>query len=439
VEMELSASVSDKTDSSLADQTAYVWNSYEELLAKSRSNDIPKSAIERSQLHAHIDILRREPYEVESAKILELAKSLFSPIRRLPPEIMSLIFQFEADELILICRTTTTRNPSNFSGFIFLLTWVCTWWREIILSQPSFWTSMKISSSSLSANDQFETTNSLLRECLLRAGSTMPLRFHIFLGLGVRLSAPGLSGVLDALAEVASRWKEFRVGVPSKLVYYMLDQIHPGTFPVLELLHFGVYAPPSGTAIMPKHFESPFIHCPRLHTFSTRNASLTHDTIDLKHLVTLKLSVYVCSFFAVLLEKCPLLQTFSVGYCLEPENSEAPISPSRPIHHTQLKSLNFGLFHIPNEIDPWESVYLPKLTCLEIEAEDVVGADMVNRLHELKALATRSKCVLDRILLEGDIPDDVLASFFWGIPVSSETASRIVNETPYTPAPPSSS
>ncbi|KAE9382773.1 hypothetical protein BT96DRAFT_179954 [Gymnopus androsaceus JB14] len=215
VEMERCASVSDKTDSSLADQAAYVWNGYEELLAKSRSNDIPKSAIERSQLRARIEILRCSPFGVESAKILELAKSLLSPIRRLPPEIMSLIFQLETDETIVIGRIATSMSDkSDFSGSIFLLTWACAWWREIILSQPSFWTSMMISSQSANDNRDFETTNSLLRECLLRAGSTMPLRFYLFL-TKIQLSAPGLSGVLDALAEVASRWKEFRFKGPS--------------------------------------------------------------------------------------------------------------------------------------------------------------------------------------------------------------------------------
>ncbi|KAE9394046.1 hypothetical protein BT96DRAFT_943457 [Gymnopus androsaceus JB14] len=296
---------------------------------------------------------------------------------------MSLIFWFETDETILIRRiATSASDKSNFSGFIFLLTWVCAWWREIILSQPSFWTSMMISSSSYLAIDNFETANSLLRECLLHAGSTMPFCFGVFL-FDVQLSAPGLSDVLDALAGVASRWKEFRVMVPPELLHYMHDQIHPGILPVLECLDFAV------------DVDAPL----------DRN---------LKHLVTLELSVYLCSFFAVLLEKCPLLQTFSVAHCLVPENDEAPLAvrPSRPIHHTQLKSLNYRLFRIPNEMDPWESVYLPKLTCLEIEAEDVDDATVVNRLHELKALATRSKCVLDRITLDGDIPDDVVASFF---------------------------
>ncbi|KAE9394916.1 hypothetical protein BT96DRAFT_923164 [Gymnopus androsaceus JB14] len=408
------ASVSLKADSFCTGrQSACIRKSYEELLAKSRSNDVPKSTIERSQLRAHIEILRADGVKPLS-KVLELEKSLLSPIRNLPPEIMSLVFQFIAGRYRVILQQSTS-SPIDASDSIFPLTWACSWWREIIVSQPSFWTSLCIEAVS---TDNFEATGSLLKECLRRAGNVLPLHFRLRLS-NVELSAPGLRGVLDALAEAASRWKDLKVRLSHS---GLLDQVQAETFPVLESLCL------LADSQYDEHVSTPFIDCPQLHALTMTCLGLS-DIIDLKHLTMLEICQYGGHFFAALLEKCPLLETFSVRYYSNPGSSDAP---STPFYHTHLRSLEARI-QFDSVPSAWQSVYLPKLTHLEVGVDVDARADLryaiMNRLDELKAMITRSECVLDRIVFAGDIPDDALRVFFDGIPVSSDTGTRFVRRT----------
>ncbi|KAE9398026.1 hypothetical protein BT96DRAFT_995213 [Gymnopus androsaceus JB14] len=122
---------------------------YDELLAECRLNRAPQSPLEREYL---LDETRQVAQRyladigtVESReqllKILHSQHSLLSPIRKLPPEIVTEIFCFIVAENPLEFGTTPhyQLKPRVRDADVLTLTWVCFWWRSLALSRPSLW------------------------------------------------------------------------------------------------------------------------------------------------------------------------------------------------------------------------------------------------------------------------------------------------------------
>ncbi|KAK7045465.1 hypothetical protein VNI00_007718 [Paramarasmius palmivorus] len=72
--------------------------------------------------------LRRKPADLLAQ--LAFCKSIYSPIRRLPPEILSIVFEYAVED-----------SPNSWSNAL-TLGYVCSHWRAISLSAPRIWTSI---------------------------------------------------------------------------------------------------------------------------------------------------------------------------------------------------------------------------------------------------------------------------------------------------------
>ena len=57
--------------------------------------------------------------------------------------------------------------------------------------------------------------------------------------------------------------------------------------------------------------------------------------------------------------------------------------------------------------------------------------DPIDRLNGLKSMLILSKCILHKVLLYENLPNDVVVSFFVSLPVISESDSRFVDGIPY--------
>ncbi|KAE9385517.1 hypothetical protein BT96DRAFT_928755 [Gymnopus androsaceus JB14] len=401
----------------------------------SRSNLIPNSAVERSQLRTLIEETRRnlqkfelqDAQRVQLAKILELQESLLSPIRTLPPEIMSEIFEFVIFELDTPERNTVEPGVIRacVRGSIYPLTWVSSWWREIIVSQPSFWSCLLVELA-----EPVLDIIPILGMCLARSGAA-PLRLGLLPGK-IELT-PGLCSVLDDLARHADRWKEFVFWGDLPSLDYILKQARNFTeFSILDALAIFVN---DISANSPGILGDSFIHSPRL-----RNLRISHlcatDTIELTHLSTLRITLYRGSAFAVLLEKCPTLETLTVHRISKAFGDEATSILIPCVRHTQLRTLEL-IINKDLVVDAWQSVQLPNLINIQIRGINKGSfCDVAKqRFDELKVMLSYSQCVLDRVQLLGDIDldSDIVASLFRGIRVRSESNSRFVGDHPYNP------
>lgn len=154
---------------------------YRETLTKSRANDTPNSTIERLRLRYMAEATRRdienctnEDDRVYLEKTLRCQESLLAPIRTLPSEVLILILNLVIGDDFTIKLTT---GPFQCVGAI--IPWVCFRWREIIISQPLFWTSLHLLGRLHAADADFHAMGEVLRECLLRCG-TAPLHLKIY-------------------------------------------------------------------------------------------------------------------------------------------------------------------------------------------------------------------------------------------------------------------
>ncbi|KAE9398435.1 hypothetical protein BT96DRAFT_1020094 [Gymnopus androsaceus JB14] len=152
---------------------------WEEPFSRSRSNFIPNSAVERSQLRTLIEETRRniqkfeDAQRVQLAKILEFQESLLSPIRTLPPEIINEVSQLVTPEGIMVKR-----------GFM------C-----------RFHLSIDMGSFLVARNHRLPA---FVLGCVSHAAP-----MHLRPGLDPIELTPGLCSALYDLAQHADRWKEF--------------------------------------------------------------------------------------------------------------------------------------------------------------------------------------------------------------------------------------
>ncbi|KAE9401021.1 hypothetical protein BT96DRAFT_1093853 [Gymnopus androsaceus JB14] len=387
--------------SSNADSFLSASKNYEEAFARIRSNDIPKSAIERSQLRALVEATRNDLGICNAddisrgylAKTLECYESLLAPIRTLPSEIMISIFKLVVwdDDFVEIAT-----GPFRCSGPIFPLTWVNYRWREIIISQPSFWSSLDLFLRVYGREADFQLMADVVGECLLRSGTIAPLHLKILVrGWDARASS-GQLHVLNMLNEHAYRWKEivFECLLPEPHLAHMLNQIcsQNTSLPALEVVNLSTTN--KEKPFLLGFFGPTFIHLPRLHTlFISLLRSTDLVLIDLQQLTTFRINHYIGCSFAALLENCPLLEHLEIS---EITSSDAGVSSTIPfVHHTHLTSLHLNnLQWFP--IGLWQSVHLPNLTHLEVNGYMGRGS-FLNTFEEVKTMLVQSKCVLQHI------------------------------------------
>ncbi|KAE9383268.1 hypothetical protein BT96DRAFT_929909 [Gymnopus androsaceus JB14] len=150
--------------------------------------------------------------------------------------------------------------------------------------------------------------------------------------------------------------------------------------------------------------------------------------IDLSHLTELSIGTrYMGSSAAILLAKCPLLQTFTVGHFDNGLGGDEGLSiPS--IHHTRLTSLNLRELNSFSARIFWKNLSLPNLSHLSVHffmgyMLQVVleHADAYDNLDDLKEMLIRSKCTLQSVILTTSysphLPSNV-RSFLQEIPIS---------------------
>ncbi|KAE9401732.1 hypothetical protein BT96DRAFT_1018033 [Gymnopus androsaceus JB14] len=351
------------TSQSTQNPSSAEQSAWEEAFSRSRSNCFPNSAVERSQLcalieeiHSHLrETELQDARRIQLAKKLELQESLLSPIRRLPPEILSEILKLVTPDTIIVQRGFRSRAGDS----IFPLTWVSFWWRETIVSQPSFWSCLELRSP----EPVLGSIIPILRVCLARSG-TAPICLHLH--FHQTELTPWLCNVLDDLAQHADRWRELKSTVDLPGLTYILKQAHNLTenpFSILDTMKIFCPFKICAEGIL----GNSFVHCPRLHNLQISHLRAT-DIIDLTHLSMLDVIFYKGCSFAVLLEKCPVLETLIVGYINKSlEGWETTSIPTVPrVCHAHLQTL--VLIINKNVVaGAWQSVQLPNLTDLRVQ------------------------------------------------------------------------
>ncbi|KAF9039299.1 hypothetical protein BJ165DRAFT_1497344 [Panaeolus papilionaceus] len=352
-------------------------------------------------------------------------QALVSPLRRLPPEILQLIF--------VACLPPHRNAVMHASEAPVLLGRVCSEWRRISLSTPEVWACLHIVppnvnfSNPSSSSSKFERKRELIEMWLARSGAC-PLYISFVWFAGDSEDEIKLCGrLLEVLVPMCSRWKQLEFQVPLKMFKPFVG-LTVKDVPILEGMSLMDNRTPLENESVDKWPESlKFAE----NATTLKNFTLTFfsggirlPTIPWPHLTTLYLESNISFFFPdskemlSTLQNCTALEHCTLKF---PLSHSSPLPPYAALNNIftlpELKMLCIdgdqhlhNTFHMSNTL---LNIVAPKLRKLEIigragRAEEALAPEP---LFSIRKMLEKSKCSLESLSIESIIPcpDDFIA------------------------------
>ncbi|KAJ6487310.1 hypothetical protein DFH09DRAFT_1377792 [Mycena vulgaris] len=208
--------------------------------------EIPRLRAELAKAEADHDALKGYYEDV---------RSLFAPIRRLPCEILTQIFEesegpvqdpdavdpvldFDSPESDMV---RLARKP------LLTLSQVCIRWHEIVLGTPSFWDIIDLRSMDLWCTERHVKRALVLLKLALDRGKTTPLTFAISI-----IDGMDCAGALELLAQHCERWKTARFYCRSSDLRHLRSV--KGKLPCLEKLELDIFEFEARDSSLVEHF-----------------------------------------------------------------------------------------------------------------------------------------------------------------------------------------
>ncbi|KAF9058982.1 hypothetical protein BDP27DRAFT_1342382, partial [Rhodocollybia butyracea] len=299
---------------------------YTEFLAKSRHNDIPDSPAARDKLCAVIAQTRSDLATCSESttrsrisRVLKLQESMLAPIRILPSDVLIDIFQL-VDQASGI---TYLRPSGSIYGCIFLVTWICFWWRDEALSHPAFWSRITIH---YGYGQPHPEVTAFLSECILRSGDSVPMNISISSVGGGTGSAPAVE--LAMLVARTHRWREASLYFGSPQEFHSILPFKPSSthFPLLEDFSFEW---PDFIDLIQNPIQNTILECrPPLQKLRLTQLSESYvDFIASRNLKAVDVHTYIGISLAKLLQMCPCLEFLGLKSFIstgKPDANEIP-------------------------------------------------------------------------------------------------------------------
>ncbi|KAJ3969223.1 hypothetical protein EV361DRAFT_964243 [Lentinula raphanica] len=401
-----------------------------QLIARCRQNsDIPISPSERSHLQTRVEDHQRELGECDKdigqltttrraqlTRAIDCQSSLLSPIRRLPMEIMFMIFNAAVQDRTIYFSDdqTQAQTPTapKLRGTIFPLTWVCAWWRNPLIADGSFWYSYRIhlnDSDFISHNQSFFVTACLSRafRCTLSINLALLTHDDYF--------SPAHSNILEVLLAISDSWDSFTIKLDGSLGDMRQVRsrcVVSSAVPYLQYVDVD-FGEVDGISDLDDCwdavFGTTFAECPRLDTLHTTHLG-PHDTVDLSRLTQLVTNTYDGTITS-LLKRCPALRTLTVRnpdfatYDPDPEITDLLL-------HTNLEQILMSVWDDAEANGTWEFVRFPNLKSLAVvsirledEPRNEAHATLGSSLGEFKSMLMHSKCILRAVHIDDDLKE----------------------------------
>ena len=375
--------------------------------------------LELSQLNAKIIEMRTALMQVTRTRDrLQAAanqhQALISPLRRLPPELLQLIF---------VCCLPLHRNAVMHSSEApVLLGRVCSEWRQISLSTPEVWSSLHIVppnvnfSNLTSSTDRFQRKRELIEMWLGRSGACPLNLSFVWFASDSEDEIKLCASLLEVLIPTCGRWRMLDFQVPLKMFKPFIG-LTVKDVPLLEGLSLMDNRTPLGIDVVDKWPESLVFAESAMNlknfTLTFFSGGLRLPSIPWHQLTTLYLESNISFFFH---DSREMLSTFAQCAQLQSCTLKFPLSHTAfipafeklnlPITLPQLQVLCLdgdqhlqNTFHMSNTLI---NLCAPKLRKLEIFGRS--GRQEANIAPEplvaIKMLLERSKCPLERLTVE---------------------------------------
>ena len=374
---------------------------------------------ELSQLNAKITEMRTALMQVARTRDrLQAAanqhQALISPLRRLPPELLQVIF---------VCCLPLHRNAVMHSSEApVLLGRVCSEWRRISLSTPEVWSTLHIVppnvnfSNLTSSTARFKRKRELIDMWLGRSGAC-PLNISfVWFASDSEDEIKLCASLLEALVPTCGRWRMLDFQVPLKMFKPFIG-LTVKDVPLLEGLSLMDNRTPLGIDVVDKWPESLVFAESAMNlknfTLTFFSGGLRLPSIPWHQLTTLYLESNISFFFQ---DSREMLSTFVQCAHLQSCTLKFPLSHTAfipafeklnlPITLPQLEVLCLdgdqhlqNTFHMSNTLI---NLCAPKLRKLEIFGRSgrTEGNIAPEPLVAIRTLLERSKCPLEKLTVE---------------------------------------
>ncbi|PPQ77804.1 hypothetical protein CVT25_015299 [Psilocybe cyanescens] len=351
------------------------------------TNYIP-SLPEISEIHQYVSLVdsKLAQYDAQIARLSAVLQDLAakrtqlqdtrtahrafaSPFRRLPPEILQVIFAW--------CLPPTRNCVMHASEAPVLLGRVCSEWRRIALATPELWASLHVVPPNVSytnpaaSKSRFRRKRELMEMWLARSGACA-LSVSMVWFAGDSDEEAALCGMLlEVLAPLCARWKVLDFQVPLKM-FKPFTGLRAADVPLLEGLTLMDNRTPSDLDIVDRWPESLNFaeNAQRLRTFVLTffSGGMRLPALPWPQLTTLYLESNIAFFFADARE---MLATLALCASLVSCTLKFPLS-----HTAALPAYE--------PLDPDTTVVLPRLEALCVDGDQ----HLANTFHMSNTLAS---------------------------------------------------
>lgn len=394
-----------------------------ELLEVQDSISETESDIERLDNHISRvrESLRALEFEREPlAEKLAYQKRITHPLRRMPDDILTEIFLACIDEDV--GHTWVVENEDSFDlrQAPWVLVQVCKRWREVTLSYPRLWSTIRLSLHDSDGLNSGHFRVSLL-VLLLQRSAMHPLSVSINSPPASHSSGnkPFLHPLLQVLLPTSSRWKSARFTIPGCLS--ALDYLHGSlqNLRYLDIVKRGFRTDPASTL---NAFEfAPSLRCLAVHAY---RLTISTWALPWNQLTSIEYDGSVAETLTLLHMTSANLQearlTIRIVYL---DDHGEHVDPQRPdteelVVVQQLKHLSISQASSDHSfVEVLDSITLPSLSSLSVELFSVTYTGAVDNSNtspssRLIALLQRSQCSLDTIELHFDMqPAEIMQLF----------------------------
>ncbi|KIK70303.1 hypothetical protein GYMLUDRAFT_994761 [Collybiopsis luxurians FD-317 M1] len=358
--------------------------------------------------------------EAEAQSAFECAQTLLSPVRKLPPVILKKIFHFyisserpsdasDTDHADYGLYIIGSKKRPRITCPAMFLSWICWRWRRLLLSDPTFWSSLYLSCSK---NLPLSVAN-LCHEHLSRAGNT-PLTLYIddcISENGKRVKEPPQSiekrTFTDIILTRTENWSYVFLNADPLWFSYAARKLalQQNLIPLpnlkclaLEFKKFDVASHPDNSPI------DAFLSSPGLKTFTANKLDWdTFQRFDFSQLTKLHIGIIGGNHIALFLSNLPALRSLTLDNVAQMD--EVRTLPETEVVHRTLSSLRLSTGSCYPQF--WRGLRLPTLNTFHFVSSDR-GRD--SGLLDISAVLLQSGCVLQDVTIE-DIDSSQIGQF----------------------------
>ncbi|KAF5390380.1 hypothetical protein D9757_005301 [Collybiopsis confluens] len=182
----LSAQIDDTTNPAVSSLNIFIDSASNQLRQGYVPSDLSQVADilnDTSSFHTNLVQMRRAAEQLQQLcdtlqKAESFAKAVLSPVRKLPPDILTLIFRLHVFSQVEYAMCAISRPKLKIQCYPMKLSWVCSYWRQVVIQDPTLWASLVVTPFG-SFYTQLLRTIDLFTGFMVQRSGDIPLKIKV--------------------------------------------------------------------------------------------------------------------------------------------------------------------------------------------------------------------------------------------------------------------